>query len=289
MSILSRIFLSAAVLSAAVLASAAGLAFAGSAHAAAPSFPDPAGDSATAPDLTGLTFSYRSGDADALSITVDWAGSADLPQGSQIVVGLDTDRNPATGTDNGADYRLILAPVVGASGKVGMGFERWQGGSYVTWSPRLPAFTAARGGSVLAVMCLCDLNDPVSFDMFARSEVEGAAETDSVPDAGTSVVSLPIVHSVLFRTSPLSPVAGRSFTGTIEGIRLAADPTKVYALSTATCTAKLATATLPLSSRCRWQIPTTAAGKPLAVSIRVVYQGAVTTFVAHFKVGRRAS
>jgi hypothetical protein len=283
MNVLSRTFLSAAV-----VASAAWLTLAGSGRAAPPSFPDPTGDSATAPDLTGLTFSYRSGDADALSITVDWAGSVDLPQGSQIVVGLDTDRDPATGSDNGADYRVILAPVVGASSKVGMGFERWQGGSYVTWSPRLPAFTAAKGGSVLAVMCLCDLNDPVSFDMFARSEIDGAADTDSVPDAGTSLVTLPIVHSVLFRTSPLSPVAGKSFAGTIEGIRLEADPSRVYALSTATCTAKLAAATLPLSGRCRWQIPTTATGKPLAVSIRVVYQGAVTTFVAHFKVGRRA-
>jgi hypothetical protein len=257
----------------------------GTAQGAPPTFTDPIGDSGAAPDITGLTFSYKGGDSDALWIVIDWAGGANLPQNSQIVLGLDTDRNASTGSDNGADYRFIFAPVVGASSKVGVGFERWKGGQYVSWSPQNPGFSASKPGSALFVMCLCDLNNPVSFNLFARSEVQGTTDTDTVPDTGPSLVTVPIVHSILFRPVPFrDPIAGKSFGGVIDGIRLAADLTKVYAASTATCTAKLAGKTLPLYAHCRWHIPAATAGQPLAISIRVVYDGAPTTFTANYKV-----
>jgi hypothetical protein len=133
-------------------------------------------------------------------------------------------------------------------------------------------------------MCLCDLGDPASFNMFARSEVQGATDTDTVPDAGPSLVTVPIVHSILFRPVRFhDPIAGKPFGGVIDGIRLAADPTKVYAASNATCMRSSRERLSPYG-HCRWRIPATAAGQSLAISIRVVYGGPPTTFTASYKV-----
>src|SRR5437773_2274042 len=90
---------------------ALGLAGAGAGGAGAGAFPTPfatvsdaSGDAlGGAPDLTGLTVGYEGSDVDAVVMQVQYAGDQ-LPDGSHIVLGLDTDRNAATGSDGGADY-----------------------------------------------------------------------------------------------------------------------------------------------------------------------------------------
>src|SRR5439155_2881655 len=154
---------------------ALGLAGAGAGGAGAGAFPTPfatlsdaSGDAlGGAPDLTGLTVGYEGSDVDAVVMQVQYAGDQ-LPGGSHIVVGLDTDRNAATGSDGGADYLIELEP---ASGKVVASFCN-------------PAITAVKSGVALLVFCLCDLNHPTALRIFARGESADGSASDSMPDTG---------------------------------------------------------------------------------------------------------
>src|SRR5215468_6225751 len=93
---------------AAIVAVLGAFVFSGSAGAYTSRISDSAGDSGGAPDLTGMTVAFDDQDADALVVKIAYAGS--LTSGSDIVVGLDTDLNPATGGDGGADYLITLVP-----------------------------------------------------------------------------------------------------------------------------------------------------------------------------------
>src|SRR5262245_21846932 len=82
---------------------------------------DAIGDSGAAADLMSGSVSYDNGDAELLILRVSGAGR--IPDGGDVVIGFDTDRNPATGTDGGADYLLELVP--GTKG-FGVALSRWQ-------------------------------------------------------------------------------------------------------------------------------------------------------------------
>jgi hypothetical protein len=250
---------------------ALGLASVSPAPAAIPPITDAVGDAGAAPDLTGLTVTYAGGDADAVGVKVSFAGGGDLPAGSTIVVGLDTDRNPATGADGGADYLIDLQPV--PSG-VAATFSRWHAGRYEFFSPADPVLTAGGNGELTFYFCLCDLGDPTAFGIFARSEL--ADSSDMLPDTGTAAIDLPVVYSVLL-VHPL-PVAGKAFQTAVQGIRLANDRMHIVQPQSATCSAKLAGKSLALTGRCRWRLPPGASGQQIAISITVRYAGETTTF-----------
>jgi hypothetical protein len=231
---------------------------------------DPVGDSGSAPDLTGLTIVYSGADADALSLVVTQAG-AELPEGSDVVIGFDTDRNPATGGDGGAEYLLTLTP---APGGFSPAFARWQSTQYVAFQPKLPVVTTSKDGGEFVGLCLCDLKDPASFGVFVRSEGNGA--TDLLPAAGTSDVALPVLSGIRYEVS--QPVAGQTFQVLVKGVRLLEDPARLVAPQSATCSATLAGHPLTLTRRCFWRLPATARGLKLTLSVTVAYEGTKTTF-----------
>jgi hypothetical protein len=257
------------ITSLATLAAASALTLVPTAQAFTAKLGDPVGDAGDAADLTGLSVGYASGDADMLALKI--GGGAAIPPDGDIVIGFDTDRDPATGTDGGADYLLELVP---SSKGLSVALSRRQGDGYVAARLRLPVLTAEDGGTAIVGLCLCELRNPTAFGIFARSELGDSS--DSVPDAGTAEIDLPILRSVL--TSMHLPVAGKTLTTEITGVRLVNDPVHVVRPQSATCAAKLGAATLPLAGRCRWRLPTEARGKRIALSIKVTYLGTTTTF-----------
>jgi hypothetical protein len=257
---------------AAIVAVLAAFVFSASAGAYTFQISDPTGDSGSAPDLTGMTVRFDDQDADALVVKIAYAGS--LTSGSDIVVGLDTDLNPATGSDTGADYLITLVPSI--NGTVAAAFSRWQSSQYVAFTPASPYASAARDGQAEVIFCLCDVGNPLRFGIFVRSEVTGATDTDLMPDAGTATINLPLVRSVLASTSP--PRAGAPFAVSIAGVRLWADPTHVLKPQSVTCTASLAGRALAGSRPCRWSLPASARGKKLVLNIKVLYDGTLSRF-----------
>src|SRR5262249_29908237 len=167
---------------AAIVAVLGAFVFSASAGAYTSRIADPAGDSGGAPDLTGMTVTFDDQDADALVVKIAYARS--LTSGSGIVVGLDTDLNPATGGEGGADYLITLVPAT--RGAVAAAFSRWQSSQYVAFSPVQPVVSAGGDGQAEVILCLCDVKNPLGFGIFARSEVTGGTDTDQMPDAGTA-------------------------------------------------------------------------------------------------------
>lgn len=265
---------------------ALGLAGAGAGGAGAGAFPTPfatlsdaSGDAlGGAPDLTGLTVGYEGSDVDAVVMQVQYAGDQ-LPDGSHIVLGLDTDRNAATGSDGGADYLIELEP---ASGNVVPSFWRWKGGSYQEFQVRNPAITAVKGGVALLVFCLCDLNHPTALRIFARGESADGSASDSMPDTGAADLNVPVVSSVNY--SIPFPTAGSAFWAEVHGVRLAYDRLHLVPAESATCSAKLAGKQLALTGHCRWHLPADTKGKRLALTIKVTYKGGASTFVQSYPV-----
>ena len=74
---------------------------------AATTFTDPTGDSGGAPDITNVVV-----DNDAtgtITMTVTTANQADLATDARVDIIFDTDRNPATGSPSGGDYRVLMS------------------------------------------------------------------------------------------------------------------------------------------------------------------------------------
>ena len=120
------------------------------------------------------------GDADGVIMQLHFVGDQ-LPAGSRVVVGLDTDRNAATGGDGGADFLIDLEP---ADGKVAATFSQWKSGAYHVFQLGNPGFSAVKSGVILLVFCLCDFKNPSAFGLFARSEA--ASSSDAMPDSGNA-------------------------------------------------------------------------------------------------------
>ncbi len=262
---------------AALMLIVAGLAFSAPASADySTKLADPVGDSGGAPDLVGLIVSYTGPDADALTLAVAQQPST-LPDGSDILIGFDTDRDPATGGDGGADYLLTLTPTPGG---VDPTFSRWESTQYVPFQPAEPVLSGSKDGAELIGLCLCDLKNPTDFGIFARSEGNGA--TDLLPDSGTSEVALPVLAGIRYAVN--QPVAGRRFQVLVRGVHLLANPQAVQTPQSVTCSATLAGKRLALTGHCLWRIPVTAHGQKLMLSIAAGYAGTKATFTHTFTV-----
>jgi hypothetical protein len=211
-------------------------------------------------------------DADGIALVVDYAGDT-FPPGSRIVVGLDTDRNRATGSDRGADYLIDLEQ---SGERVVPSFERWRSGRYVPFELRSPVYAGGKAGSVLLVVCLCELGDPSAFRVFAQGVGGDGASADSMPDSGSQTVTVPIVASV--NVAATFPVAGKTFSAEVNGIRLESDRSRLVAPQAATCSAKVGPKLLAPTGRCRWRLPAGSKGGTVVLRITVTYDGGTTTF-----------
>ena len=122
----------------------AALAFAGAAFAAnAGSFADVAGDSGTAPDVTGVAMS--SDDAGLVTIKVTLGNRTTFAASDGVGLGIDADQNPDTGTVfYGAEYELDLE---GTAAR----FYRATADGFYEEAPLPPSFKASFDGGVVTL------------------------------------------------------------------------------------------------------------------------------------------
>lgn len=143
------------------VAGVAALALAGAAAAAnTGSFTDPAGDSGSAPDVTGVALSNDDGGLVTVKVTLGNRGT--LGSGDGVGVGIDSDQNPDTGTVfYGTEYELDLE---GSSTK----FYRAAANGFYEEAP-LPASVQASfsGGVVTVTFKPSDLGITTGFNVYA--------------------------------------------------------------------------------------------------------------------------
>ncbi len=143
------------------------------------SFTDPAGDSQTAPDVLAVTAAHDTAGNITLTIRTN---QATLSDDALLMLGLDSDKNPATGT-GGIEYLFGI-------GSGGWQFLRWDGTNFV------PANASSANGSYaggLATFKLhkADLGGSSAFNFYVASlqlDVNSGdvVASDDAPD-GTGV------------------------------------------------------------------------------------------------------
>jgi hypothetical protein len=235
-------------------------------------FNDPTGDSGAAPDITAVDVSNDA--AGNVTILTTLVPRAAFASDELILVALDTDQNPSTGDQNGAEYAVLF----GSNGAV---FLRWNGSSYdpipqsatmktaVSFTPQ--AFT------VTAVFNKADIGGVSTFNFFVATDKGPGDATDSfdsAPDGSAdysyALTAPPTVRTIL-ATVPSVVHPGKRFAVSHVAVRLS--DTTTHAVGSVKCTAKVGGRALPSAGRCAFKVPPAAAGKKIVVTVTVTYQG----------------
>ena len=250
-------------------------------------YSDPAGDNASAGDITALKVS---GSKATGQFTFNIAGSGlsssdDVP----TFLYIDSDATPLTGDIQslGADYAFIVGQSSYAS-------AHYNGSTWVDTT-----FPTARvlggSGGLFILINKSDLGGTSDVNFWAESFDTVGKKWDDAPNDGAFNYSLdadgPLINSVDLQTAPAAgPKAGKRFVVTPTGLKLPPDgrstPTPVTPESYS-CTAKLGAKTLAGSGTgsCTFAIPKKKSrGKALKVTVTVVYEGVTTSFAYGFKV-----
>jgi len=232
---------------------------------AATTFTDPAGDAVGgATDITQVAVSNDFDGNITFALTTDRSAftSDDL-----LVIELDTDKNPATGTKS-VDYAIVVT-------SSGAALVRGTGTGFM--SVAAPTLSSANNGMTITVN-RSDLGGTTGFAFaFVSTLHSNAAAVDSAPDTGSWTYDLelkPVLNTLAARFSPAKPRAGKAFRLAGTTLRLE-DGTTVKADSI-TCLAKLNGKRL--TGRCSWRIPASARRKRLVVVLTAHYRGASATF-----------
>jgi hypothetical protein len=147
---------------------------------AATQYGDPAGDSGSGPDITGVSVSNAANGMINFQIAIP--GQPQLAPDSKVVLLLDTDRNPATGFADagGIDYLFV---VDGATQSYGL--LRWNGTDFED-APAPTATVSYQSGVFLSIN-RSDLGNTAGFNFWARA-FQGDTPTpgalDDAPDGG---------------------------------------------------------------------------------------------------------
>jgi hypothetical protein len=148
---------------------------------AATTFTDPTGDSGGAPDITNVVVDNDA--AGTITMTVTTANQADLATDALVDIIFDTDRNPATGSPSGGDYRVLI---IGQTKS--FGFLRWSGSQWdVAPGPTLQLSHSANTFHI--TINKSDLGGTAAFDFFlvgVQLSGDTVASRDDAPD-GTAV------------------------------------------------------------------------------------------------------
>jgi len=249
-------------------------------------YADAAGDSGTAPDLTGVTVA-----GDALGQVVLTISVNQVPaQGDVgVMLVLDTDLDPRTGepTHGGADFVFVEDMVARK-----WSFGRWTGAAWDWDTPYATAEVWSSPTAVTISVNRSELGNSSAFNFYAISWLDELV--DSAPDRGLWNYSFaadgPEIRRVLTATTPRSgPAAGKRFTFTPIGVELppSAEPLLLVPRPESySCRAKLAGRALRGSraGRCSWTIPKSARKHKLAVVVTVAYGGATKTFTFAYRV-----
>jgi hypothetical protein len=250
---------------------------------AARSFTDPLSDSVAGPDIHEVRIGQ-----DALDgRLVFWVQLANRPDGllvgEIVILFLDTDQNPATGDESGADYALLL-------GRDGSGAVRWGGSG---WVPATAASLKTRFvRSALSFRISVAPSDlgavrSLSFFLVAYDESGFAESTDLAPNESTwSYAVAPAALSLAatgFVLAPAAPVAGQSVSATVRAIRR--DTFDPVTTGSVRCTLRAGTRIVAArksgfsggAAVCKWTVPRSVKGQRLTGTVAVTYKGAKVT------------
>ena len=252
-------------------------------------FEDSRGEMANAPDITNVVVANN--DAGRITITVN--GLPRLVEGMLVGIDIDSDNNPATGTQDplslGADYAIELLP-----GNANL--FRWDGTSFTRRSNDPPQSTLVFSGTELAVSInAAELGNTTRFN-FGVVVVTGIitdpqgnpdftnAQFDAAPDLGHGFWNYTVRVAPLrllarsFSLSPRRPQAGRSLTARLVAAR--SDTGAVVSGGRVVCTATVGGRRIAGSgrfvgreARCVWRIPGNARSARIRGSIAVVFEG----------------
>lgn len=252
-------------------------------------FEDSRGEMANAPDIT--TVVVANNDAGRITITIN--GLPRLVEGMLVGFDIDSDNNPATGSQDplslGADYAIELVP-----GSANL--FRWDGTSFTRRSNDPPQSTLVFSGTELAVSInAAELGNTTRFN-FGVVVVTGIitdaqgnpdftnAQFDAAPDLGHGFWNYTVRVAPLrllarsFSLNPRRPQAGRSLTARLVAAR--SDTGAIVTGGRVVCTASVGGRRIAGSgrfvgreARCVWRIPGSARGARIRGSIAVVFEG----------------
>ena len=254
-------------------------------------YTDRPGDAGPAADITEISVA-----SDTSGQIVFTIGTTSAPDAGNrfLLLGLDTDVNPATGMPNslGAEY------LFGVDAE-GYGFGRWTGAAWDWDTPytTVRVFTNGRGATISVNRS--ELGGTQSFNFWVRSVqpsglIGGEDSYDDAPDDGgfnyTLAAGGPDIREVAVKTTPeAGPRAGRPFSVVPQRLLLPASGamiTEFPAPESYSCKARLAGKAIGGKGvgGCTFAIPKKAKGKRLAVRLTVTYQGATKTVSLDYKV-----
>jgi hypothetical protein len=142
----------------------------------AQSYSDPQGDQqGTAPDVTTIVVSNDAGGNITWRINV--ANQPTLAADSQVVLWIDSDRNPNTGAPNtlGSEFVFLVAPD-------GYSFARWTGSEFDFDTPFSTVRVSYNAGATIAVN-RGELGNTNGFNFWVRGLQDTGPETANIDDA----------------------------------------------------------------------------------------------------------
>ena len=239
------------------------------------SYSDPAGDSGTAPDVTGVRAAH-----DAAS-TITFTATTNQPvlaSDATVYVYVDSDRNPATGfpvRGLGADHFFSH------DARFGAGFVIHVSGNFLSFDFTSTLSTNYANGVLTASINRSDLGNTERFAFLVEAERDD--EDDATPnDSDFAPDSAPFFEysliAVALAVGPPAPavrkpIAGKVFTITAPVTR---SDRQVFAAGTVACKAKADRVSIAAagrvakgSARCSLRIPKRAKGKLLRGSLTV--------------------
>jgi len=240
---------------------------------AAGTFTDPAGDAVGgATDISQVAVSNDFEGTITFALTTDRSA---FTTDDLLVLVLDTDKNPATGT-NSFDYAIVI-------NSTGATLVRGTGTGFTPVAA--PTLLSANGGMTITVN-RSDLGGTTGFAFALVSSLRSnTAAGDSAPDTGRWTYDLdlkPVLDTLAAHFSPAKPKAGKVFR--LAGTMLRLSNGTIVKADSILCVARLNGKRL--AGRCSWRIPASARGKRLTVLLTAHYKGASATFTPwRFKVG----
>jgi hypothetical protein len=261
-------------------------------------FPDPSGDSGSAPDVTTVT--VASDDAGNIMFTIAFSNRPALQSQDVVVIGLDSDQNLATGGPGGLEYGL--AAVGTFSG--GVALLQWNGSTFqpVTTpaSSLSGSYGVGAGGGLLTIRInRSDLGGTTGFNFaVGTSGDNGMTIGDLAPNSGTwsyqlgsagttttttttttsPAPALSLRVLTLLTTNPAR--AGKRFVATLVVIR--EDTVLPLTSGSISCSARAGSQPLRVKSKffasvgpsCAWLLPKKSKGKTLRGVIAVTFKTA---------------
>ena len=285
---LSRLVVAAALTCAALPFVTAASASPAAATANTTTFADSQNEIPNAPDITTVVVSNT--DTGVISFRINGVGDR-LADGMLIGIDVDSDNNPATGSQDpfslGVDYAIEFF-------RGNANLFRWDGTSFTRRSNDPPQTTLTFAGLTIRINA-AELGNTTRFN-FGVGVITGivtdpqgeldftSAQADFGPDPGHGLWNYTVRIAPLrllarsFSLTPRRPLAGRTLTARLVAAR--SDTGAVLTGGRVVCVARVGGARVAgrgrfvgRGARCVWRVPSSARGKRITGSIAVVFEG----------------